>query len=83
MNTLIIYWINRIMVWTVGKPFWTAVLAAVSKLDGRYDLDGDGKKSGVIEELVGLGFKAGQDYGKRQINRAIENALIVVERRKA
>lgn len=79
MDALIIFWINRIMAWTVGKPFWGAVLAAVSRLDGRFDLDGDGKKDAVIQELTMFGYQ----FGKRQLNRALENALIVLERRKA
>ena len=79
MDKLIIFWVNQIMAWTVGKPFCGAVMAAVSKLDGRYDLDGDGKKSAVIEELTMFGYQ----FGKRQLNRAIENALIVLERKKA
>ena len=79
MDTLIVFWINRIMAWTVGKPFWTAVFAAVSRLDGRFDLDGDGKKAAIIEELTLFGYQ----FGKRQLNRAIENALIVLERKKA
>lgn len=79
MDALIIFWINRIMAWTVGKPFWAAVLAVVSKLDGRFDLDGDGKKEAVMQELAMFGYQ----FGKRQLNRAIENALIVIERRKA
>lgn len=79
MDKLIIFWINRIMVWTVGRPFWEAVFSAVSRLDGRFDLDGDGKKSAIVEELTMFGYQ----FGKRQLNRAIENALIVLERKKA
>ncbi len=79
MDAVIIFWINKIMAWTVGKPFWAAVLTIVTKLDGQFDLDGDGKKEALIEELTRWGFQ----FGKRQLNRALENALIVVERRKA
>ena len=79
MDALIIFWTNRIMCWTVGKPFWTAVLAKVTELDGVVDLDGDGKKAALLHELLSAGFQ----FGRRQFNRALENALIVLERKKA
>ena len=63
----------------VGKPFWEAVLTAVAKYDGIVDLDGDGKKKAVLHELLSAGLM----FGRRQFNRALENALIVLERRKA
>lgn len=79
MDALIIALVNKLMAWTVGRPFWVAVLAAVTRFDGRWDLDGDGKKQAVIEELT----RAGLQFGTRQLNRAIENALILLERKKA
>lgn len=79
MDALIIALVNKLMVWTVGRPFWMAVLAAVSKLDGKLDLDGDGKKQAVLYELL----SAGHQFGRRQFNRAVEMALVVLERRKA
>ena len=79
MDALIIALVNKLMVWTVGRPFWTAVLAAVTKLDGIVDLDGNGKKEAVLFELL----SAGHQFGRRQFNRAVEMALVVLERRKA
>ena len=79
MDALIIALVNKLMTWTVGRPFWMAVLETVTKLDGRFDLDGDGKKEAVLMELL----KAGHQFGRRQFNRAVEMALVVLERRKA
>ena len=79
MDALVIALVNKLMVWTVGRPFWTAVLAAVTKLDGTMDLDGDGKKQAVLYELL----SAGHQFGRRQFNRAVEMALVVLERKKA
>ena len=79
MDALIIALVNKLMVWTVGRPFWTAVLAVVTELDGKLDLDGDGKKQAVLYELL----SAGHQFGRRQFNRAVEMALVVLERRKA
>ena len=79
MDAVIIALVNKLMVWTVGRPFWTAVLSAVTKLDGMVDLDGDGKKQAVLHELL----RAGHQFGRRQFNRAVEMALVVLERRKA
>ena len=78
MNALIIALVNKLMVWTVGRPFWTSVLAAVTKLDGKLDLDGDGKKQAVLYELL----SAGHQFGRRQFNRAVEMALVVLERKR-
>jgi hypothetical protein len=77
MDALIIAIVNKLAAWSVGKPFFTQVLSLVSIMDGRVDLDGDGKKDAVLVELS----KAGVLFGKRQFNRAIELALIIVERR--
>jgi hypothetical protein len=71
--------VNKLMAWTVGRPFWVAVLEAVTKLDGQLDLDGDGKKEAVLMELL----RAGHQFGRRQFNRAVEMALVVLERKKA
>ena len=79
MDALIIALVNKLMTWTVGKPFWTAVLNAVSRLDGVVDLDGNGKREAVLFELL----SAGHQFGRRQFNRAVEMALVVLERRKA
>ena len=79
MDALIIALVNKLMAWTVGKPFWTAVLNAVARLDGVVDLDGNGKREAVLFELL----SAGHQFCKRQFNRAVEMALVVLERRKA
>lgn len=50
---------------------------AVERFDGVMDMDGDGKKKAVLEELAGAGLV----FGKRQFNRAVEWALVIVERR--
>lgn len=78
LEKLIIAAAQQLAAWLVGKPFFTDVLYLVQLLDGRIDLDGDGKKQKVIDELT----HAGIAFGKRQINRAIELALIVVESKK-
>lgn len=77
MDTLIIALVNKLAHWVLGKKFFQAVLAAVAKFDGVLDLDGDGKKEAVFDELVKFGYI----FGKRQFNRAVEMALIIVERR--
>lgn len=77
MNALIIALVNRLAAWAVGKAFFGQVLALVSLFDGRLDLNGDGKKEAVLIELV----NAGVLFGQRQFNRAVELALIIVERR--
>lgn len=77
MDALIIALVNRLAVWSVGKPFFVKVLSLVSIMDGSFDLDGDGKKEAVLVELS----KAGVLFGRRQFNRAIELALIIVERK--
>ncbi|MEY3746927.1 MAG: hypothetical protein RL194_386, partial [Pseudomonadota bacterium] len=46
--------------------------------DGRIDLDGDGKKEAVIQELTSLGIL----FGRKQINLAIELAVQLLERKK-
>lgn len=78
IDALIIALCNRLAAWAVGKAFFRQVLDLVSLMDGRFDLDGDGKKEAVLVELG----KAGLLFGKRQVNRAIELALIIVERQK-
>lgn len=77
MDALIIALVNRLAGWVVGKAFFGQVLHYVSIFDGRVDLDGDGKKEAILMELT----KAGILFGKRQFNRAIEMALIIVERK--
>lgn len=77
MDALIIALVNRLAGWILGKKFFSAVLAAVSQFDGVLDLDGDGKKEAVFDELV----KYGYIFGKRQFNRAVEMALIIIERK--
>ena len=77
MDALIIALVNKIAAWTVGKPFFAKVLALVEIMDNRFDLDGDGKKEAILVELT----KASVVFGKRQFNRAVEMALIIVERR--
>lgn len=77
MDALIIALVNKIAAWTVGKPFFAKVLSFVEIMDGRFDLDGDEKKEAVLVELT----KAGLKFGKRQFNRALEMALIIVERK--
>lgn len=78
MQTLIIALVKRLMGWLVGVPFFNAVYHFVSYFDGMVDLDGDGKKGRVLDELG----KAGWIFGKRQFNRALEAALIIVEQEK-
>lgn len=78
MDTLIIALVNRLAAWAVGTTFFRQVLELVRQFDGSVDLDGDGKKEAVLTELT----KAGILFGKRQFNRAIELALIIVERQK-
>lgn len=78
MDALIIALVNRLAAWAVGKAFFGQVLNLVALMDGRFDLDGDGKKEAVLIELS----KAGVLFGKRQFNRAVELALIIVERKK-
>ena len=75
MKLLIVALVRRLAAWLVGVPFFEAVYAAVSALDGVYDLDGDGKKERVFDELAGAGWT----FGKRQFNRAVEWALVIVE----
>lgn len=77
MDALIIALVTKLANWTIGKPFFAKVLSLVEIMDGRFDLDGDGKKDAILIELS----KAGLIFGKRQFNRAIEMALIIVERK--
>lgn len=77
MDALIVALVNRLASWVLGKKFFQAVLAAVTKFDGVLDLNGDGKKEAVFDELVKFGYT----FGKRQFNRAVELALIIVERK--
>ena len=77
MDALIIALVNKLAQWVLGKKFFLAVLSAVAKFDGVLDLNGDGKKEAVFDELVKFGYV----FGKRQFNRAVELALIIVERK--
>lgn len=79
MNTLIIALINRLADWLVGKAFFTKVLTVVSFLDGRMDLDGDGKKEAAFTELKNAGIL----FGTRQFNLAVELAVNLLNRKKA
>jgi len=78
MKLIIIALVRRLMAWVVGVPFFNAVYEVASQLDGTVDLDGDGKKERIFDELAGAGWK----FGKRQFNRAVEMALIVIEQEK-
>lgn len=78
MDALIVALVRRLAAWVVGKAFFAAVLKAVARFDGALDLDGDGKKEAVLEELAGAGLV----FGKRQFNRAVEWALVIVERQR-
>jgi hypothetical protein len=78
MDALIIALVKKLAAWIVGAPFFARVLSLVSMFDGRLDLDGNGKREAVLAELV----SAGELFGKRQFNRAIEWALVIVERSK-
>jgi hypothetical protein len=78
MDALIIALVKKLAAWIVGAPFFARVLSLVSMFDGRLDLDGNGKKEAVWAELV----SAGELFGKRQFNRAIEWALVILERSK-
>jgi len=78
VNTLIIALINRLAAWLVGKAFFTKVLTAVSFLDGRMDLDGDGKKEAAFTELKNAGIL----FGTKQFNLAIELAVAILTRKK-
>ena len=77
MDALIIALVTRLAHWVVGKPFFAKVLSLVEIMDNRFDLDGDGKKEAILVELT----KAGMVFGRRQFNRAIELAVIIVERK--
>ena len=77
MDALIIALINRLADWLVGKSFFAAVLKYASLLDGRMDLDGDGKKEAVWTELK----NAGVLFGTKQFNLAIELAVNILRRR--
>ena len=77
MDALIIAIVNRLAGWVVGKPFFAKVLGLVQLMDGRFDLNGDEKKEAILTELT----KASILFGRRQFNRAIELALIIVERK--
>lgn len=77
MDALIIALVTKLANWTIGKPFFAKVLSLVEIMDGRFDLDGDGKKEAILTELT----KAGMVFGRRQFNRAVEMALIIVERK--
>lgn len=79
MKLIIIALIRRLAAWIVGVPFFDAVYEMVSYFDGMIDLDGDGKKERVIDELLGAGWI----FGQRQANRAIEWALVILEQEKA
>ena len=78
MDALIIALINKLADWLVGKSFFQQVLALVTKLDGRFDLDGDGKKEAAWTELK----NAGVLFGKKQFNLALELAVQILNRRK-
>ncbi len=78
MDVLIIALIKKVADWLVGKVFFSKVLAVVSVLDGRIDLDGDGKKEAAWTELV----NAGVLFGTKQFNQAIELAVAILDRKK-
>lgn len=78
MNTLIIALVNRLADWLVGKDFFKRVLDLVSRYDGRVDLNGDGKKEAVWNELKACGVL----FGTRAFNLAIELALAIVVRKR-
>lgn len=75
MKLIIVALVRRLAAWIVGVPFFNAVYEMVSYFDGMVDLDGDGKKRRVFDELAGAGWT----FGKRQFNRAVEWALVVIE----
>lgn len=77
MDVLIIALINKLADWLVGKAFFAKVLAYASVLDGRMDLDGDGKKEAVWTELK----NAGVLFGTKQFNLAIELAVNILRRK--
>jgi len=77
MNALIVALIEKLAAWLVGKSFFAKVLAVVSMLDGRMDLDGDGKKEAAFVELK----NAGVLFGTKQFNLAIELAVNLLNRR--
>jgi hypothetical protein len=79
MDTLIIALINKLAGWLVGKAFFARVLAVVSVLDGRLDLDGDGKKEAAWTELKNAGIL----FGTKQFNTSIELACQLLDRKKA
>lgn len=79
MKLIIIALVRRLAAWIVGVPFFNAVYEMVSYFDGMVDLDGDGKKERVIDELAGAGWL----FGQRQVNRAIEWALVILEQEQA
>lgn len=77
MDVLIIALINKLADWLVGKAFFAQVLTYASVLDGRMDLDGDGKKEAVWTELK----NAGVLFGTKQFNLAIELAVNILRRK--
>jgi len=78
VDIILVTLLRRIGNLLVGYPFFSAVYAVVSKLDNRFDLDGDGKRERAIDELLGLGYT----FGRRQVNFAVELALQILERKK-
>lgn len=79
MNALIIALITKVADWLVGKTFFSQVLKVVSILDGRMDLDGDGKKEAAWTELVNAGIY----FGTKQFNQAVELAVAILDRKKS
>lgn len=77
MDAIVIALINKLADWLVGKAFFRKVLALVAHFDGRVDLNGDGKKEAVWNELKASGVL----FGTRAFNLAIELALAIIVRR--
>jgi len=75
-NRLVIFFIDRLAAWLIGKRLFADAVAAVQRWAGDVDLDGDGKKGAVLDELRAAGYV----FTVRLGNFLIELALQKVAR---
>lgn len=76
LDKLIILLIDRLAAWAIGKQLFAAAVDAVQRWAGDVDLNGDGKKGAVLDELKALGYV----FTARAGNFLVELALQKVER---